>query len=98
MSAGVYQALRENKGGRSWEAIVGYTLAQLVSHLERQFVKGMTWANYGEWHIDHVRPISSFSFSTGEDPDFKACWAMTNLRPLWAKPNIQKGGKVLLLL
>jgi hypothetical protein len=41
------------RGGRSWEAILGFTTAQLKDHLERQFTKGMTWDNYGAWHVDH---------------------------------------------
>lgn len=60
MSAAIYQALREGKAGRSWEIIVGFTLDELVEHLQRQFAPGMSWANYGSWHIDHVRPIASF--------------------------------------
>jgi 5-methylcytosine-specific restriction endonuclease McrA len=50
------------------------------------------------WHIDHIIPISSFSFSSPEDPEFKAAWALTNLRPLWAAQNISKGAKREVLL
>jgi hypothetical protein len=78
------------KSRRKWEALVGYTLEHLTSHLERQFLKGMSWSNMGEWHIDHIVPRKSFSFSGPDDPDFRACWALTNLRPLWATDNIRK--------
>ena len=82
------------KGRRRWEDLVGYTAAQLKEHLERQFARGMGWHNYGRgagrWHIDHIVPQSAFTFSAPEDPDFKACWALTNLRPLWGSENIRK--------
>lgn len=98
MSAGIYQALKAGKGGRRWESLVGYTLGDLVRHLERQFLRGMTWDNYGEWHIDHIRPVSSFRYETAEDQEFRDCWALTNLRPIWALDNMEKGGKRLHLV
>jgi hypothetical protein len=42
-------SLRGRKAGRTWESLVGYTLADLMRHLERQFIDGMSWANFGEW-------------------------------------------------
>lgn len=86
-------ALAGGKGRRSWETIVGYTVEQLAAHLERQFVRGMSWENYGKWQIDHIRPVSSFSFRSPEDEGFKDCWSLTNLRPLWAADNIKKHAK-----
>lgn len=48
---------------------------------------------YG-WHIDHKLPVASFNFDSPEHLDFKKCWALENLQPLWAKENISKGAKV----
>lgn len=96
ISSSIYQSLKwsgEEKGGRPWEALVGYTVHQLRTHLERQFRDGMSWGNRSLWHIDHIIPLSSFRFSSVDDPEFKAAWAMTNLRPLWAADNIRKHGK-----
>jgi hypothetical protein len=84
-------SLGSGKGGRKWTAIVGYTITELEAHLERQFVTGMGWHNMGEWHVDHVLPLASFSYETEADPDFRAAWALTNLRPLWATANLRKG-------
>lgn len=78
------------KGGRSWQDLVGYKTSDLKRHIERQFIKGMSWENYGKWHIDHIIPVASFKFETVDDDAFKACWSLTNLRPLWAAENIRK--------
>ncbi|MGB3044541.1 MAG: hypothetical protein WBB98_15280 [Xanthobacteraceae bacterium] len=98
MKAAVAAALKGKKSGRSWEALVGFTTAELMTHLERQFLPGMTWSNMGMWHIDHIVPKSSFSYEAPEDSDFKAAWKLTNLRPLWAAENLSKGPKRLLLI
>ena len=82
------------KSGRSWTGLVEYTLEDLVIHLERQFLPGMSWENYGRWHIDHIIPCSSFEFESPDDPEFKSCWALSNLRPLWAKDNIRKQAQI----
>ena len=58
----------------------------------------MGWHNMGEWHIDHIVPVSSFTITSADDADFKACWALTNLRPMWADENRSKGDKRLTLL
>lgn len=86
------------KGRRTWEILVGYTTEELIKHLERQFLPGMTWANYGDWHIDHIVPKTSFDFSSSEDPEFLACWAMANLRPLWGEENQKKSAKRIFLI
>lgn len=96
--------LRDNllsKNGARAERILGYSMNDLRRHLERQFLAGMSWDNYGKggWHIDHITPISSFreAHLTGTT-DFHACWSLTNLRPLWEKDNLAKGRKRIFLL
>jgi hypothetical protein len=86
------------KGGISWQDIVGYTRQDLMSHLERQFKRGMTWDNYGDWHVDHIVPRVAFDFEDKEDPEFKACWSLTNLMPLWAEDNLKKNRKRMYLI
>lgn len=99
ISHGIWRALNGAKGCRSWESIVGYTLADLTTHLERQFSRRMTWKNFGRyWHIDHIVPVASFSFSKATDDEFIACWALTNLRPLRARDNLMKRDKRIYLL
>ena len=84
------------KSNRKWTDIVGYTVEQLIMHLEKQFQPGMTWDNYGtHWHIDHIIPSSVFNFEQPEDWDFKRCWALDNLQPLSAGDNMAKGGRLI---
>lgn len=95
MSRNIRSALNGNKAGKHWEDIVGYTLEKLKKHLEKQFVDGMTWENYGsDWHIDHKIPTSIFNFTKPEHRDFRRCWALNNLQPLWAVDNLEKGARI----
>ncbi len=87
-------SLRNNKNNRHWESLVGFTIEQLKEHLERQFMVGMSWGNYGQWHIDHKIPISVFNFEKPADLDFRRCWSLENLQPLWSKENRIKHAKL----
>jgi hypothetical protein len=87
-------ALKKGKNGWSWEVLVGYTLEQLMHHLENLFTENMNWDNYGKWHIDHIIPKSLFKYETYNDREFKQCWSLCNLQPLWAKDNLVKGNKL----
>ena len=78
------KALNGLKEGHSWESLVGYSIIDLKEHLERQFIDGMGCHNYGEWHIDHKKPISSFNIESVDSKEFKECWSLDNLQPLWA--------------
>jgi hypothetical protein len=95
MSRGIWQSLRKAKAskGASWSALVSYTVEQLREHLEARFVEGMGWSNYGRWHIDHIRPLASFSLAGPADKQFTEAWALSNLQPLWARDNIRKGAR-----
>jgi hypothetical protein len=69
--------------------ILGYSPISLKENIESKFTDGMTWENYGEWHIDHIRPISSFN--KNELPSVVN--SLNNLQPLWAFDNLSKGNK-----
>jgi hypothetical protein len=89
-------SLRQNKAGRHWEDLLGYTLADLKKSLESKFTLGMTWENQGKdgWHIDHITPRSFFIWHKSEDQEFLYCWSLDNLQPLWAKDNLKKSNKL----
>jgi hypothetical protein len=83
------EALGDGKGGRKTFEILGYTPSDLKEHLEKQFTKGMSWGNYGEWHIDHIIPVAEHIRNGETDPAVINC--LTNLRPIWAADNMRKG-------
>ena len=90
----IYYALKGKKAGRGWETLVGYTLKDLMKHLEQLFDDKMNWNNYGfYWHVDHRKPQSLFKYISTEDPEFKKCWALSNLQPLERIENMKKGDK-----
>jgi len=92
----IYTVLKENnmnKYGHYFE-ILQYSPEQLATHLENQFTEGMEWENYGEWHVDHRRPITAFNFQEIGDNEFMECWALENLQPMWADENIRKSNKI----
>lgn len=72
-----------------WD-LVGYSASELRSHLERQFTRGMTWGKFmsGAIHIDHIVPKSTFDLDSLDE--LRACYALSNLRPLFAHDNIRK--------
>lgn len=87
------------KQGRGFEKILGYSVADLKRHLERQFTPGMAWDNYGKvWEVDHILPLSGFTYSSADDPDFRAAWSLTNLRPLSCAENRSKGARRTVLI
>lgn len=86
----LYKAV--SRGDKSISAIdlVGCSIEQLITHLEGLFADGMSWDNYGMWHIDHAKPCISFDLTKKEQQ--KECFHYSNLRPLWANENRSKGG------
>ena len=70
---------------------LGYGSESLVERLESQFSEGMSWENYGEWHIDHITPLSVMAKSGVRDPALLN--ALDNLQPMWASENMAKGAK-----
>lgn len=98
MSVMVRRSLASGKQGQSWRELVGFSVFDLAIHLERQFLPGMSWDNRSLWHIDHIVPLASFKFTSVGDPEFRAAWALTNLRPLWKAENLAKNDQRLFLL
>lgn len=88
----VYSAVTKGyKSGHSID-LLGCSVDELKVHLEQQFEPGMTWDNYGEWHIDHIIPCSYFDLTKEEDQ--RICFNYRNLQPLWAKDNTKKSNKI----
>lgn len=99
VSARMRRDLKRGKCGMSLGEILkdelNYTIKDLHKHLEKKFKPGMTWENYGsEWHIDHIIPVAAFNFENVTDVDFKKCWALKNLQPLWKSENLIKNQRL----
>jgi len=87
-----------------WKQIkdyLGYTKDELLDHIESQFKPWMNWANNGrpndvnepKWQLDHIKPKSSFNYTSIADPEFAKCWALENLQPLESRLNLLKSNK-----
>lgn len=73
--------------------LLGCSIEELKKHLEKQFKPGMNWSNHTlhGWHIDHIRPISSFDLTKKTEREL--CFHYSNLQPLWAEENLKKSDK-----
>jgi hypothetical protein len=87
----VFNAIRKNgyKKSKKTEEILGCTLDYFRQHIESQFSDGMSFENHGEWHIDHIVPLSTAK----TEEDVLRLNHYSNLRPLWALDNLRKGSK-----
>jgi len=97
--AGINKGIRrKDKRGNKTFDILGYSVTELMSHLERKFADGMSWDNYGHghgcWHIEHKIPVVAHNYETPYDIDFERCWSLKNLRPMWAEENWTKNDKL----
>lgn len=79
-----------NKTNKALE-LLGCNINDFKKHLQSQFKIGMTWGNYGKWHIDHIKPCASFDLTNLEEQ--KICFHYSNMQPLWAHENLQKWKK-----
>lgn len=68
--------------------MLGIPLDEFFVYIENQFTGGMSWDNYGEWHIDHIKPCSKFDLFLRSEQE--KCFYYTNLQPLWAMDNYKK--------
>jgi len=84
----IYRVLRylSKKKTSSTFELLGYTSIELKKHIESLFTEGMSWDNYGTWHIDHIKPLIYFS----KDTPPSVVNALSNLRPLWKKENLTR--------
>jgi hypothetical protein len=78
----------KKKIGKTSE-LLGYSAIELKIHIENLFTEGMSWDNYGTWHIDHIKPVISFS----KDSHPSVVNALSNLRPLWKSENLKRPKK-----
>jgi glutamyl/glutaminyl-tRNA synthetase len=90
MRTRIYKALKGYGIKKTTRTIdfVGCSIEQLKEWLASQFKPGMTWDNYGKWHIDHIIPCAAFDLRCPLQR--KICFWYRNLQPLWAEDNLIK--------
>jgi hypothetical protein len=84
----LYKALKRNSKLSSILILLDCSIEQLKQHLQSKFQLGMSFNNYGKWHIDHIIPCARFNFSKLSEQ--KKCFNYKNLQPLWAEENLSK--------
>ena len=93
ISSNIQKAIKRQgytKKTKTYE-ILGCSFEEFKQHLERQFTEGMNWENQGQWHLDHIYPVS---LAKDEDELIKLNH-YTNFQPLWAFDNLSKGNKII---
>ena len=90
----LYSAITGKRGikAASTMDLVGCSARDLRRHIEKQWKPGMSWENYGQWHVDHIIPCAAFNLMSEEDQ--RRCFHYTNLQPLWALDNIIKSARL----
>ena len=89
----IWGALKYNYKSISTLKLLGCSLDLLRLHLQSKFQPGMSFSNYGKWHIDHIIPCASFDLSKKNEQ--AKCFHYTNLQPLWAEDNFKKSDKIM---
>ncbi len=92
MSRHIGLVLKANKNNKTWESLVGYGLDELQSNISKKFTDGMSWEKYvaAEIVIDHILPKELFEYTSPQEKQFKMCWSLDNLRPVWVNDNSSK--------
>jgi hypothetical protein len=84
-------ALKRSFTGKPSLSLIGCSIDFLKKHLESKWTEGMSWENYGKWHIDHIIPCNIFNLTIPIQQE--ECFNWKNLQPLWAIDNLKKGTK-----
>jgi hypothetical protein len=83
---------RKNHRKKSKTAdILGCSIEEFKSHIERQFTKGMSWEKLGDIHLDHIIPLATAK----TEEDVIKLNHYTNFQPLWANDNLKKSDKII---
>lgn len=72
------------------DSIIGCSYEAFIYYIESKFKDGMSWSNYGKWHIDHIIPL----MTANSEEDVLSLCNYQNLQPLWAEENYKKGRKI----
>jgi hypothetical protein len=84
-----HASFRRRKWGKQTKTqkLLGCSFEEFKTHIEGQFLPGMTWENHGSWHYDHVIPCNC----AGNILELEALQHWSNFQPLWGSDNLSKG-------
>lgn len=77
---------RRYKKNDKAEKLLGLSIEGVRGYLESLFEPGMSWSNFGSWHIDHICPCSQAQ----DEEELIKLQHYTNLRPMWKDDNFAK--------
>jgi hypothetical protein len=89
----IYKSIKRGgwiKNSRTHQ-ILGCSFKEFKIYIENKFTEGMNWQNRGEWHFDHIYPLSLAK----NEKHLIELNHYTNFQPLWAKDNLKKGNRVI---
>ena len=86
----IWEALANGRKSAHTVEFLGAEIEEVAFHLENQFEEGMNWDNYNHegWHVDHIRPLTSFDLIDYEQQF--VCFNWRNLQPMWGLENMAK--------
>lgn len=87
----IFQSIKGNDKSLNTMFLIGCEIDYFMFHIQNQFTNDMSWDNYGDWHIDHIKPCASFDLS--KPVEQRKCFHFKNLQPLWAEDNNKKRAK-----
>lgn len=87
----IYYALQDKAASAATIKLIGCNVSFFIEHIQGLFKVGMTWENYGEWHLDHKKPLSWFDLTKQEERE--EAFNYKNCQPLWGVENISKGNR-----
>lgn len=75
---------------------MGATHEEFIARLEKTWLPGMSWDNYGYrdadyvtgWDVDHMIPKSLYDHTDADD--IARCWHLCNLQAIWHVDNLRK--------
>lgn len=71
---------------------IGCGIVFFKNWIESQFNENISWDNYGKWHLDHVKPCSSYDFTKNDQ--VHECFNWKNYQPLMGQENLIKSDKI----
>lgn len=94
LSNNIYQSFKNRSFIKTEKTneILGCSIEFFTEYIQSKFEKGMSLENYGEWHLDHIIPLST---AKSKEDVYSLCH-YTNYQPLWAKDNLKKSNKIII--